>query len=313
MTLNTRRSFLKKTLVAGAGAAFCGSLATFGRAAPATSWKFAICNETFQDWPFDKAFDLAAQCGYQGIEVAPFTLANNVRDISRAKRTEVRRQAEKAGLQMIGLHWLLAKTEGYHLTTPDAQVRRATADYFGELARFCAELGGKLLVLGSPKQRNLLPGVSRSDAMKYAADVLHMALPALESTDVTIALEPLNPTTTTFMTTAAEAVELAERVASPRCRLHLDCLAMSSEPTPIPELIRKYRSWFVHFHANDPNGQGPGFGKLDFVPIFQALDEVGYRGWVSVEVFDYKPGPERLARDSIQYMKSCLAKAAEKR
>ena len=86
--------------------------------------KFAICNETFQDWPFDKAFAFARECGYTGIEIAPFTMALDAREISAAQRTEVRRQAEAADLTVIGLHWLLAKTKGYYLTTPDADVRR---------------------------------------------------------------------------------------------------------------------------------------------------------------------------------------------
>ena len=122
--------------------------------------KFAICNETFQDWPFDKAFAFAAECGYTGIEIAPFTIADYVTDITPAQRDEVRRQADRAGLEVVGLHWLLAKTEGFYLTSPDAEVRRSTAEYFGELARLCADLGGKIMVFGSPKQRNLLPGVT---------------------------------------------------------------------------------------------------------------------------------------------------------
>jgi sugar phosphate isomerase/epimerase len=271
--------------------------------------RFAICNETFQDWPLDKALALAAECGYQGIEIAPFTIDNDVRKVSGIRRREIRRQADKAGLEIVGLHWLLAKTEGYHLTSPDADVRRRTAEYLGELARFCADLGGKVIVFGSPKQRDLLPGVSREDAMKYAADVLAAAVPTLKKTGTRLALEPLAPKDTNFMNTAADAVELIGMVNSPQCRLLLDCNAMSSEPTPIPDLIRKYAAMLIHFHANDPNLQGPGFGNLDFVPIFQALRDVNYEGWVSVEVFDYTPGVEALARKSIEYMKKCLAEA----
>ena len=307
MFQQTRRGFLKNTV----GVALAGGMKLGSAAAEGHRWKFAICNETFKDWPHERAFAFAAECGYQGIEIAPFTLANHVRDISPAKRSEIRRLAKTNALHVIGLHWLLAKTEGYHLTSPDHQVRRKTADYFGELARFSAELGGKLMVLGSPKQRNLLPGISRADAMKYAADTLRMALPALEAADVTMALEPLSPRLTTFMTTAADGVELAGLVDSPRCRLHLDCLAMSSEPTPIPDLIRKHHPLLVHFHANDTNSQGPGFGTIDFVPVFKALREVNYGGWVSVEIFDYTPGPERLARESIGYMKKCVAELAK--
>lgn len=307
----TRRGFLKNTVGAALGEALAAGTKFVSAAAEGHRWKFAICNETFKDWPHDRAFAFAAECGYLGIEIAPFTFTNDVREINSTRRNDIRRLAKTSALEVIGLHWLLSKTEGYHLTSPDPQVRRKTADYFGELARFSADLGGRLMVLGSPKQRNLLPGVSRADAMKYAADTLRMALPVLEATDVIMALEPLSPRATTFMTTAADAVELAGLVGSPRCRLHLDCLAMSREPTPIPDLIRKYHSLLAHFHANDTNSQGPGFGTIDFVPIFKALREVNYRGWVSVEIFDYTPGPERLARDSIAYMKKCVAELAK--
>jgi len=273
--------------------------------------KFAICNETFGDWPFDKAFALAAQCGYTGVEIAPFTIADYVTDIAPEVRTRVRRQADEAGLEIVGLHWLLAKTEGFYMTSPDAEVRRNTARYFGQLARFCADLGGRVMVCGSPQQRNLLPGVSHAQAMEYAAEVFREAVPAFEQTDVVLALEPLAPAETDFMQTAEQAAELAERVGSAHVRLHLDCKAMSSESTPIPELIRRHHAMLAHFHANDPNLQGPGFGELDFLPILEALGEVGYGGWVSVEVFDYTPGVERLARESIQHMLACLERLAE--
>lgn len=273
--------------------------------------KFAICNETFQDWPFDNAFGFAAECGYTGIEIAPFTIADYATDISAAKRAEVRRLAEQVGLEVTGLHWLLARTKGFYLTSPDHDVRRKTAEYFGELARLCADLGGKVMVLGSPQQRNLLPDVSHEQAMQHAADVIRAALPVLEQTGVTLALEPLGPEEGDFLRTAEMAVMLARMVDSPQVRLHLDCKAMATESDPIPDIIRRHHELLAHFHANDPNRRGPGFGELDFVPIMQALTEVDYRGWVSVEVFDYTAGIARLARHSIRNMKSCLEKLAE--
>jgi sugar phosphate isomerase/epimerase len=267
--------------------------------------KFAICNETFQDWPLDRASAFAAECGYTGLEIAPFTLAARAGDVSHARREEIRRQVKTAGLEVVGLHWLLAKTEGFHLTSPDAAVRRCTADYLVELARLCGDLGGTVMVLGSPVQRNLADGTTKAQGMAYAAEVLGTVLPVLEAQGVVVALEPLGPQETNFLLTAADAVELIDRVGSPQVQLHLDCKAMVTEATPIVELIRRNRQWLAHFHANDPNRQGPGFGTLDFVPIFKALNETGYEGWVSVEVFDYTPGIERLARESIEYMERC--------
>jgi len=270
--------------------------------------RFGICNETFQDWPFEKAFAFARQCGYTGIEFAPFTMNKDAYAITADQRDTVRRQAEDAGLDVIGLHWLLAFSEGYHLTSPDAAVRRRTADYLGELARLCRDLGGALLVLGSPKQRNLLPGVTHAQAMVYAAEVIQGAVPFLEECNVTLAVEPLGPQEGDFLLTAESGVRLIEMVDSPCCRLHLDVKAMSSESVPIPDLIRQHALQLVHFHANDANRRGPGMGQIDFVPILQALLDVRYQGWVSVEVFDYEPGVEALARESINYLQACLGK-----
>src|SRR6185312_16474114 len=108
--------------------------------------KYAICNETFEGWEHARVCQRVAELGYGGLEVAPFTLAPRITDVSNLQRSELRRQAEAAGIQIIGLHWLLAKTQGFHLTSPDAAIRRTTGQYLAELARAAADLGGNLLV-----------------------------------------------------------------------------------------------------------------------------------------------------------------------
>lgn len=265
--------------------------------------RYAICNETFTDWPFAKACDAAVAYGYTGIEIAPFTLAEMATDISAATRGELRRTIARAGLDCVGLHWLLAKTEGFHVAHPDPEVRQRTVAYLGELARLCHDLGGRVLVFGSPKQRSLLPGVTPRQALDHIHDVFTRLVPVLETTDTVVALEPLAPTETDVLTTAAETCDLIDRIGSPHVRLHLDVKAMSSEDASIPEIIHASARHIEHFHANDENLQGPGFGAVDFAPILTALDEVRYAGWVSVEVFDYAPGPERLARESLDYLR----------
>jgi len=266
-------------------------------------FRYAICNETFGDWPLARACDLAAETGYAGIELAPFTLAALATDLSAGQRGELRRTIARAGLDCVGLHWLLAKTEGFHVAHPEAAVRDRTVEYLAELARLCHDLGGRVLVFGSPRQRSLLPGVTAEEAIGHIREVFTRLVPVLEVTDTVVALEPLAPAETDVLTTAAETCRLLEAIGSPHVRLHLDVKAMASEPAPIPEIIRASAPWLEHFHANDTNLQGPGFGGVDFLPIFRALDEVSYAGWVSVEVFDYAPGPERLARESLAYMR----------
>lgn len=271
--------------------------------------QYAICNELFENWPFDKVCEYVKSVGYDGLEVAPFTLAPRITDVDRAQRAELRRQADAAGVKIIGLHWLLAGTEGFYLTSPDPEVRERTARYLVDLAEATRELGGDLMVFGSPKQRSLLPGTSREQAFDWAADTFRRVMPAVADNGVSICMEPLAPAETDFINTCEEATALIRAVGHPNFTLHLDVKAMSSEPTPIVDLIGRYAPAAGHFHANDANLRGPGFGDVDFVPIFRALHDAGYARWVSVEVFDYKPDPETIARQSADYMRRTLGEA----
>lgn len=270
--------------------------------------KFAICQELFTDWSWEQQCEFIAKTGYTGIEVAPFTLADRAENVSAERRRELKQIAEDHGLEIIGLHWLLAKTTGFHLTTADAAVRKKTADYFIELTNLCADLGGSLMVLGSPQQRNLEPGVSLEQATANTIEILNAVGPHLSDRGVDLLLEPLTTKETNFMTTCAEAGEIISALNHPRIALHQDVKAMLGEEIPIPELIDQFKHITRHFHANDGNLRGPGMGDIDFFPIFQALKESGYDGWVSVEVFDYSPGAEHIAEESLRYMKE-LARA----
>ncbi len=269
--------------------------------------KYAICNETFGDMPLPDALQLARQSGYTGWEVAPFMITDELASYSEADRRSYRETVESHGMEIVGLHWLLAKTEGFHLTTPDPQIRSRTTDYLCQLAQLCHDLGGDVMVLGSPQQRNYPDTQTAEQAMAAAAECLRGVVETLERLQIKIALEPLGRTEGNFLNTAAEARDLKARIGSDQIGLHLDVKAMSDEPTPIPEIIRNNADVLLHFHANDPNLLGPGMGEIEFRPIFEVLSEIGYDGWVSVEVFDYSPGAETLARDSMQNMLAAQA------
>lgn len=273
--------------------------------------KFAICNETFGDMPFSGSFSLASELGYTGIEIAPFTFdfdasPFDLHKVPESKIVETRQLADEAGLEIVGLHWLLAKTDGLYLTSPEADVRKRTTDYFRALVDCCEKLGGSIMVLGSPQQRNLLPGVSYEQAEDFAAEILSAIMPQCAGASVTIALEPLGPAEGDFMLTAESGIALAQKVDSPNCKLHLDVKAMSSESKSIPQIIADSRDWTAHFHANDPNLLGPGMGDVEFPPIIQALRDTQYDGWLSVEVFKYEPTPADIARISIENLRALV-------
>jgi sugar phosphate isomerase/epimerase len=266
--------------------------------------RFGICNELFENWTLPAACRKIKEIGYEGIELAPFTMAPRITELSRDRRAAIRQTIADCGLEIIGLHWLLAKTDGFHLTSPDKSVRTRTADYLKALIEATKDLGGSLMVFGSPKQRNLSESVSREDGEKFAVEVFGSITDELEAHGIQLCLEPLSTAETNFLTSIKETRSLIGQIGHPNVTLHLDVKAMSDDPEgSVPELVRRHAEETGHFHANDPNLRGPGMGDTDFGPIMEALRGSGYDGWVSVEVFDFTPGAEETARQSMECLR----------
>jgi len=275
--------------------------------------RFGTCNEMFEGWDLGRQLRFIAECGYDGVELAPFTIAPSVTDVDAARRQEIAALARDTGLAVIGLHWLLVGPSGLYITDPDPVVRRRTAGYLQDLMRFCADLGGQVLVFGSPAQRNLKAGVTFGQARAWLIEAFEASLPVAEAAGVTLCLEPLPPPECTFIQTTTEALDVIRAIDHPRLRLVLDVKSMCGEEAltgePVTDIIRRTVPYVAHVQANDANRGYPGSGQVDFVPIFRALRETGYDGFVSVEAFDFSPGPETIARESLAYLRRTWAES----
>lgn len=270
--------------------------------------RFAICNETFKGWSWDATCRFVAEAGYEGIEIAPFTLADDVRSLNATARQRIRTVAASAGLSVIGLHWLLVAPTGLSLTDADDAVRGQTARYLVDLVELCADLGGGVMVLGSPKQRRIPEGDTREVAQDRFLAGVRPALDAALARGVRLCLEPLPPPEADFLLNLREAAELLDRLDHPAAATILDVKSASADEAPIPELIARHIGRIAHVHANDANRRGPGFGQTDFDAIMPALRDAGYDGWVSVEVFDYTPDPRTIATTGLATLKRPLSR-----
>lgn len=266
--------------------------------------KFAICNEIFNEWnDIDRAFEFIKETGYDGVEIAPFTISQYVTDISPETRRRIAAKAREIDLDILGIHWVFVGPENLYLNHPEKEHRDRSAQYLMDLAHFCGDIGGRIMVFGSPKQRNVHESITYEQAFDYTVEVFQKALPTCAERGVVVCMEPLTHLETNFCQSAEETVRLIEAVNHPNYRLLLDTKAMTFEKEGRPATIRKYAKHMAHYHANDENLHGPGFGDVDFGPIFEALRDVGYDGYLSVEVFKFEPGPENIARKSLEYLK----------
>jgi len=268
--------------------------------------KFSICNELFEKWEFKEVLKFISTVGYDAIEIAPFTLCNSVFELGRGRRKELSEELSSFGIECSALHWLLVKPVGLHISHPDPSVRSKTIEYLRELISFADDIGCRTLVFGSPRQRDI-QGMDKSQGWKLAQETFGACVRSLEDRDVTIGLEPLRHDTTNFINRADEAAQFIEAIGSDHFRLTLDVFAMTGEEVSPADTIRKHGRSLVHFHANDDNERGPGTGGADYKQIKMALEDVGYMGYASIEVFKFDQDPRTVAQGALDFLRKLFA------
>jgi len=268
--------------------------------------RIALCNEVLAGMPLERQCEYAAGLGYDGLEIAPFTLNASPEKISTAEAAKIRRVVEASGLVVTGLHWLLVKPDGLSLTDPDASIRGRTMEVILRLTALCAELGGAVLVHGSPKQRQIAPGETLATALARLRDGLAQAASAAGKAGVIYCIEPLSRRETSLVNTIAEAADLVRSIDHPHLRTMIDCSAAGqTEAESIPSLIDRWlpTGLIAHLQVNDPNRRGPGQGEMKFAPILAALKRHDYAGTIAVEPFDYSPDGPGVAAFSSGYLR----------
>jgi D-psicose/D-tagatose/L-ribulose 3-epimerase len=275
--------------------------------------QFALCNEVLQPLPFAEQCAMAAALGYDGLEVAPFTLAEDPMDITDAHARAFRRVAQDHGLAITGLHWLLVAPAGLSIVSADDAVRQRTVDVMHRLVELCALMGGRYLVHGSPKQRSVPTGSGRAEALARATECFAQVGATAANCGVTYCVEPLSTRETDLINTVAQAAAIVDAVASPGLKTMIDCSAAGQmERESVPELMARWMptGHVAHVQVNDPNRRGPGQGEMQFAPILaqlRALQAAGqYQGIVAVEPFDYVPDGPGCAARAIGYLRGIV-------
>jgi D-psicose/D-tagatose/L-ribulose 3-epimerase len=267
--------------------------------------RHAICNEVFENWSFADTCRAIRQAGYSGIEIAPFTLAEDPAAIPLAARRETRDIMASEGLLFVGLHWLMVSPKGLHVTTPDAALRRRSWEHIRHLIDLCADLGPDgILVFGSPKQRGTTGGLSPAEATRHFVEGLAEVAPQASERGVTVLMEALPPGQCDVVTMLDEAAALVRQIDHPAIRTMFDCHNAIDETEPHAKLVERHYDLLRHVHVNELDGRYPGTGSYDFKPVFDVLRRRGYARWISAEVFDFTPGAELIARDSLRYLEN---------
>jgi len=282
--------------------------------------KIALCNEVLQPLPFAQQCSVAAALGYDALEVAPFTLADDPLAITDAQAAEWTRIAAGHGLGIAGLHWLLVAPAGLSIVSNDAALRERTAAVMERLVDLCAAMGGRYLVHGSPRQRSVPPDATPEQAWERARQCFERAGRRAQACGLTYCIEPLSPKETDLINTVEQAARMVDEIDVPALRTMIDCSAAGqAERESVPALIERWMPTgrIAHVQVNDPNRQGPGQGGMRFGPILrslQAMQRQGhYDGLIAVEPFDYRPDGPGCAARAIGYLRGILEETGDAR
>jgi sugar phosphate isomerase/epimerase len=269
----------------------------------------SICNEAFEKWAFADACKAIKKAGYSGIEIAPFTLAEDPATIPAGKRKEYRDIIESEGLKFVGLHWLMVSPKGLHVTTPDAALREKSWAHVRNLVDLCADLGPDgVMVFGSPQQRSTTGGLTPAQATRNFVDGFIGVAPRAAERGVKILLEALPTGQCNVVTTLDEAAALVKQINHPNVRTMFDTHNAVNEVEPHAMLVERHFDLIRHVHVNEMDGKHCGKGNYDFKPVLRVLKRLNYQGWVSLEAFDFSYGAETIAQESLRYLESEIAR-----
>lgn len=266
------------------------------------AYRFATCNEVFQNQPMVDVCAQVREVGYQGLEIAPFTLAPDPALLTQDDRAGLRKMMSAAQLEFVGLHWLLAAPEGLHATARDKNVRDRTWQYVSHFVDLCADLSdqpGSVVVFGSPKQRSSRDGMTASEATEAYLEGLAKVAPHAESRGVILLVEALSADQCDVVTSLAEAVTIVEQINSPAIQTMFDTHNAVLETRPHLDLVRQFFPHIKHIHVNEMDGREPGMGDYNFRGLLDCLTELDYQGWVSLEAFDFSRDPKEIIARSL--------------
>ena len=246
---------------------------------------YALCNELLAEEGMDLSEQarVASALGYVGLELAPATLGPDPHRLPASRIASVRSRIEDHGIRVTGLHWLLSHLPDASITDPSRS--NGARDVLLGLVDLCAELGGRVLVHGSPAQRRRPEGMEDAELTDHLAGFFGPIADHARAAGVTYCIEPLAECD--VIHTVAEGAALVDAVGNPAFRTMIDCSAAGRTEPPVADLIRHWlpTGLIGHVHANDTNRGAPGMGDDPFGDIVAALDECGWPHPVGVEPF----------------------------
>jgi sugar phosphate isomerase/epimerase len=252
-------------------------------------------------WPAqldDAAFDLLASLGVGGVEVAPTKIAP-WNALSASSLSEYRSKLAGAGLVVSSLQAILYGRDEPQLLGDGPRFEQMR-DHIKLVTGVAAQLGGSVLVFGSPRNRIRGP-MAEDEAWSIARDRLRSLAEIAGEAGVALGIEPVPAAYGgDFLTSWREVLRMVQEVDHPGVRVHLDTACITLRGDTIDAAVTAANGWLAHFHAAEPHLVSFAAPACNHAAAAAALRAIHYDKWLSIEMREQPENPLAATAEAIR-------------
>jgi protein FrlC len=268
------------------------------------TWVYSSFPVWVPAYPLDEAIRRLARIGYDGIEIGAAAPHAYPEYLDKDRRKELRRLLDDNGIAVSAMLPAPGGGPGFNVASPLAAERRNAIEQYKQVAQLCSDLGGNTLLYVAGWQ---IYGTDRQQAWAWSQEALSEIASSVASLGVTVAVEP-TPTDSNLIESCDDAIELMRAVGASNVKLMFDTIHVLYRNEVPTDYVYRMGKDLHYVHLSERDRLAPGQGGADFIGLVDALNEIGYEGYLSMEIGFNRRDVEadQVARQAYEYTKPLL-------
>ncbi|MCL5071005.1 MAG: sugar phosphate isomerase/epimerase [Actinobacteria bacterium] len=264
------------------------------------------CYGMFPCWTpaysFDEVIKRLGKIGYDGIELGCAAPHGWPYYLSTERRKEIKSLLDKNKIKVSSMLPAPGGGPGINAASASVEERKWTIQHYKDVIDLAVDLGTPTVLYMSGWFGF---GTRKKEAWKNTIESLIEVAKYAQTKNITIILEP-QAADANLVEDADDAIDLMEEAGMPNVKLMFDTYhALYRKEVP-SDYVYKMGADLKHVHFSDYNRLAPGHGGMDFLPVMQALKDVSFDGYITMEIgFDSRAvHPDSIARLALEHCKA---------
>ncbi len=269
------------------------------------TWAYSSFPVWVPAYPLEETIKRIARIGYDGIEIGAASPHAYPDYLNKDQRRHIKQVLEANGIALSSMLPAPGGGPGFNAASPLPEERRNMVEQYRKVIELCEEWGGKTVIYLAGWQ---IFDTSRQQAWEWSLDALREIAPIAVDHGVTLVVEP-QAVDTNLVESADDAIQMMHESGAPNVKLMFDTIhAMYRSEVPTDYVYQMGKD-LAHVHLSDIDRLPPGTGRGDFVGLIAALEEIGFDGYLTMEIGFHRRDiePDLVARQAYEYIKPLIS------